>query len=322
MKKKLFLQLVVPLLSLCVLFFLLATDPMEESRSQDLVQLSVIFREEDPVWSTTRDGMEQAAADLGAELRFLAPASANDAREQETLLERELDAGAEGILLIPADRSILKEAVKKTGRVVVTLETAMEGTEGCVGVDNAAMGEAVARSALNGVRKGGTAVLLDSAPGDNGVRERLAAARVLLEQEGRHVMQVMPTMDKTVMERLAEIVEVSKPSAVLAFEPSVLEDAADLIRTIRSDPTRDWKSIPLLYGMGSTPAIAAGLEQGHITALHAQDDFSSGYIAVVTAVMAVRHQNTGEPEPLPFLLVRRENMYDEDRQKLMFPVCR
>lgn len=319
MKRKVLLQLVVPLLSLCVLFFLLATEPTAADSPQDLVQLSVIFREENAVWSTTRAGMEQAAADLGAELRFLSPTIPNDVQEQKTLLQRELESGAEGILLIPADRISLADTVRKTNRIVVTLETAMEHTTGCVGVDNAELGRAIARSAMNGVYAGGTAVLLNSAPGDNGVQERLAAARAALEQGKRSVVEVTPTEDTSLSEQLADVVAQTSPAAILAFEASALETATDLVRTLRTENVQE---PPLLYGMGSTPAIAAGLEQSLITALHAQDDFSSGYIAVLTAVRAVRHQAVQEPEPLPFLLIRQENMYDMERQKLLFPVIR
>ncbi len=322
MKQKIFWQLVVPLLSLCVLFLLLATEPAEVSAKQELVELSVIFREDNAVWNVTREGMEQAAADVGAELRFLSPNTPNDAREQKELLERELEGGADGIVLAPADRQTLQESVSKCNGVVVTLETPMEGANACVGVDNQALGEALARSAMNGVYQGGTVLLLDTVPGDNGVQERIRAARALLEKEGRVVVQVVPTKDLTMEDRLREIILRSHPTAMVAFEASALENAVDVVRAMNDETNIPWKFPPLLYGMGSTPAIAAGLEQSHITAIQAQDDFSSGYIAVITAVRMARHQSTVEVEPLPFLLVRRENMYDVDRQKLLFPVTR
>lgn len=46
------------------------------------LELSVIIREQDSsFWTNTRMGMEQAAGELGAELRFLTLATANDGRE-------------------------------------------------------------------------------------------------------------------------------------------------------------------------------------------------------------------------------------------------
>ena len=322
MKRKVVWQLVVPLMSLCVLFLLLTPGPADADETRVPVELSVLFREQDPVWNTTRDGMEQAAADFGAELRFLAPQTPNDAQEQLELLERELESGADGIVLVPADRETLADAVRDTSRVVVTLETPMDHTDGYVGVDNRALGEALAHSAMNGVYRGSTVLLLDSAPGDNGVQERLRAARELLEQEGRTVVQVLPTREEEVVDRLRAMILRMDPSAIMAFEASVLEDASSLVRTMKAEPAQSWRFPPLLYGTGSTPAIAAGLEQSHITAIQAQDDFSSGYIAVKTAVEAARGEAAEERSPLPFLLVRRENMYDMDRQKLLFPVTR
>ena len=322
MKQKVLWQLIVPLLSLCVLFLLLTPGPTDPKESQEVVELSVIFREQDPVWATTRDGMEQAAADLGAELRFLVPETPNDAEEQREVLERELEGGADGIILIPADRDVLAEPVRDTNRVVVTLETEMEDADGFVGVDNRALGQALAQSAMNGVYQGSTILLLDSVPGNNGVRERLEAARELLEQEGRQVVQVVPTEEEQVAQRLRALILRTNPSAMMAFEASMLEGASGVVRSMKAEVHQPWKFPPLLYGMGSSPAIAAGLEQSHITAIQAQDDFSAGYIAVMTAVRTARHQLRQEPEPLPFLLVRRENMYDMDRQKLLFPVTR
>lgn len=320
MKQKILWQLIVPLLSLCVLFLLLTSSPADLEQTQEMVELSVIFREQSPVWNTTRDGMEQAAADLGAELRFLAPETPNDAQEQRELLERELESGADGIVLVPADRGELAETVKNTSRVVVTLETKMEHTDGFVGVDNQALGEALARSAMNGVYQGSTIFLLDSVPGDNGVQERLQAAKQLLEQEGRQVVLVTPTEEEQVADRLHALIRRSDPAAMIAFEASMLESASGVIRSMRAQDRPIMKSPPLLYGMGSTSAIAAGLEQSYITSIQAQDDFSAGYIAVMTAIRSARHQLQPEPEPLPFLMVRRENMYHTDRQKLLFPV--
>ena len=146
--------------------------------------MSVILREADSsILSTTRQGMEQAAADLNVELRFLSPTADNSAEEQIQLLQREVEAGASAILLIPADRTSMADAVSAAAAKssLVTLETDMtaQGTRGCISVDNAAVGQILGQAALNGVSAGGTVLLLDSAGGDNGIREQLEAAAAL-----------------------------------------------------------------------------------------------------------------------------------------------
>ena len=125
--------------------------------------MSVIAREADgSAWATARQGMEQAAADLNVELRFLYPGQSDSAQEQEQLLRREVESGASAILLFPADREALAQEVRAASSraALVTLETDMADTAGYVGVDNAALGEALGRAALNGVPRGETVLLV------------------------------------------------------------------------------------------------------------------------------------------------------------------
>lgn len=316
MKRKVLLQLVVPLLSLCVLFLLLATDPARPRRPAAPTQVSVILREADgSSWPAARQGMEQAAADFGAELRFLTLTQRNDTQEQQLLLERELQNGAAGIVLVPTDRAAMAEAVAQAAAqaTVITLETDMTaaGAHAYVGVDNTALGDALGRAALNGVEAGERVLLIASTPGDTGVAQRLAAAAALLEQEGRTVHTCTPIAEQSLETALTAALIASRPQLVLAFEAPALETAARLIQGRRSQP--------LLYGMGATGAVAAYLEQGDITAIAAQNEFSAGYLAVEAACQPSRRL---PPEPLEFSLIRKETMYQPEKQKLLFPVNR
>ena len=83
MKRRVLLQLGIPLLILCALFLLLAYPADRTLRPQPLLEVSVILRETDAsLWTNARQGMEQAAMDLDVELRFLTPAQNNDAAQQ------------------------------------------------------------------------------------------------------------------------------------------------------------------------------------------------------------------------------------------------
>lgn len=303
----------LPLLMLGVLtalLLLLILYPARAQQRPELLEMSVISREaEGSAWATARQGMEQAAADLNVELRFLYPAQSDSAQEQGQLLRREVESGASAILLFPADREALAEEVRAAAAraALVTLETDMADAAAYVGVDNAALGEALGLAALNGVPPGETVLLIQAASQRSGVGDRLAAAEALLASEGREVRHFAGTADA-----LTETLSREAVQAVIAFEASSLERAAEAAGRLE-DP-------PLLYGAGSTPAITAGLEQGRITAILAQNAFSSGYLAVETAARLARREAAEPLEPLPFFTVRRENMYDPENQKLLFPV--
>ncbi len=312
MSRKAILQLVLPLIGLSVLFCLMAFAPGEKHSQPPLLEMSVILRDGDGGVSTMRKGMEQAAEDLNVELRFLTPAEDNNAAEQVLLLEREVAGGAPAVVLLPADRELLSGAVSAAAgkTTLVTVETDMTawGAAASVSMDHHALGEALGATAMHGVPAGGTVLLLDSLPGDNGIRERLEAAREVLEREGRQVREYQWSGDEALF---ADILRIERPGAVIAFEAAALAEVAELSRG---------ENFPLLYGCGSTTGIAAALEKGRVTAIAAVNVFSAGYLAVEAAASLARHEDwTGAPT-VAFSVVRQETMYESDNQKLLFPV--
>lgn len=313
MNRKVLLQLTLPLVGLSVLFCLLAFAPGEKHHRPTLLEMSVILRDGDGAVSTMRKGMEQAAKDLNVELRFLTPSEDNSAAEQVELLEREVTGAAPAILLIPSDRETLGSAVSAAAgkTTLVTLETDMSawGAAAAISADHQALGEALGTAALNGVPAGGTVLLLDSLPGDNGIRQRLEAAKAVLEREGRQVRICRWTCGST---SFGDILRIERPSAVIAFEAAALSDMAELSK---GEP-----AFPLLYGCGSTAGIAAALEKSRVTAITAVNVFSAGYLAVEAGAKLARHENWTGVSTVGFSIVRKETMYDSDNQKLLFPV--
>jgi ribose transport system substrate-binding protein len=311
--RKAWLQLVLPLIGLSVLFWLLAFAPGEKHHQPPLLEMSVILRDGDGAVSTMRKGMEQAAQDLNVELRFLIPAEDNSAAQQAQLLEREVTGAASAVLLIPADREALGDAVSAAAgkTTLVTVETDMTawGAAASITMDHQELGAALGAAALNGVPEGGTVLLLDSLPGDNGIRERMEAAKAVLERGGRQARVYKWDPDTT---SLPDILRIERPRAIIAFEAAALADVAEL--------SRGEDAFPLLYGCGSTASIAAALEKGRVTAITAVNVFSAGYLAVEAAAALARHEDWTAAAPVAFSIVRQETMYDSDNQKLLFPV--
>ena len=317
MKRKVMLQLVVPLLSLCVLFLLLTMDPVRSQGPTELAEVSVLFRDADSTaMSAARQGMEQAAVDMDVELRLLNLSEDGLASEQKELLEREVKNGADGVLLIPADRDVLASAVKEASVPVVTMETDMSdcGAVGYVSMDNAALGEALGNMALNGAPEGSAVVLVNTAPDATGVSDRMKAAARVLESADRRVYFCCPYGGDSLEEALTAEVQNWSAAAVVAFDTAALESAAQTLAQM--------EEAPLLYGAGSSAAIAAYLEQGTITAVAARNEFAAGYLAVERLVNAIHGTASPKVQLLEFYVVRKETMYQPEHEKLLFPVTR
>lgn len=299
-------------LGLAVILTLVVPQLSAGRRRGELLELSVIIRETDSsLWLNARLGMEQAAGEMGAELRFLTLTAANDAQEQAQLLSREAEGGADALIVVPAHPAELAPQLRElTGqRPVVAMESPLEGAQCTVTPDNEAMGQALAQAVIEDW-KGGTVLLLDTGAASAGVSARLEAALATLAAAGVPVERRISEVGALASVLSAQAQE-TRAVQIMAFEPAATESAAQ---------AKESQSLyQPLYGVGVTANTAAALERGTVAAVAAWSDYAAGYLAVEGAVRAVQSGECGT-QPLPFFLVRGEDIYDPDNQKLLFPV--
>ncbi len=282
-----------------------------------LLEISVIVRENDSqVFQAMRLGMNSAAEDYIAEIRFLTLPSVNDTAAQRELLYSELDGGVDGIVLVPTDTQALAEDIEAITKEIplVTLDADMtsNGADAFISANNKELGEALGNAAINSMSQGENVLLLNRVPQNSGVNERVQAAADVLEEYGCIVSYISGTDEDSLMQALEHDLAEKRPKAVIAFEATTLESAANLMRA-RYPQT-------LLYGAGATETITAHIESGRITGIAAQNEFAAGYLAVERLALAMQGKGLSPLVELEFQIVRKENMYDIDIQKFLFPV--
>ena len=95
-------------------------------------------------WATLRQGLSQGADDFQVEINFVTTSSENNFKEQKRLIEREIENGADGIILAATSSSNMDETVKQIAEElpVVTIETDVESTSAItyISADNYSMG--------------------------------------------------------------------------------------------------------------------------------------------------------------------------------------
>ena len=305
------LAILVVLGTAVVLSLVLPQLPGRE-REVQLLELSVIFRETDTaLWSNTRLGMEQAAGDLGAELRFLTLTHTGDSDEQADLIRREVEGGAGALLVVPADPEYLGKQLSETAGScpVVSIESPMEGAGMVVAPDNEALGRQLAEAVLDDWT-GGTVLLLDTAGESTGVDARLDGAEAVLTEAGVPVLRQTAAPD-----RLATGLQlrssVKEAAAIMGFEPYATEQT---IRAVEAGGLGQ-----MIYGVGVSTYVVGALERGSMTAVAAWSDYAAGYLAAEGAIRLARGEQHAA-EVLPFTIVRGEDIYEPDNQKLLFPV--
>lgn len=132
------------------------------------MEISAVMRDADSkLWAEMRSGMEQAASDLGVELRFLIPAS-ESAEEQEDLIRREMERGTDGIILTTVNNVYIEENVSFGEIPVVSLEEPLLGSWKTISPDNEQIGKQLAEFGVQ-EKKAAAVLLVSSYPKSEGM---------------------------------------------------------------------------------------------------------------------------------------------------------
>lgn len=296
-------MIVLILLAAAMVVSLAAPESLLTPPAPRRVEISILMRQSGTsAWSVVRQGMEQAAEDLNAELRFLALEEENNGEEQIQLLRSQAQMDVDAAVVVPADCQGLDELLSQWKELpVITLESPLENAQAFVGPSNEEVGILLAGQVIEDCSAGKKFLLVESYPGCQGPSRRLESTREALEQAG-FAPEVCSEITASQMEQA---------DGVICFEPATLERAAVLASQME-DP-------PLVYGAGVSDRSVAQLEVGGIKALAAWSDYASGYLAVTQAVAAARDQSA-EDKILPVTLVQEGETYDQNHEKLLYPV--
>ena len=138
-------------LGAAVILSLVLPQILQRQSRPEILSVSILTRDTDSsLWTNTRLGMEQAADELNAELRFLSLSAPNDAAEQDSLLRREIEGGADAVIAVPADPDAFAATLSELSPScpVVSMESPAEGVTGTVAADPEALGQALAAALL------------------------------------------------------------------------------------------------------------------------------------------------------------------------------
>ena len=315
-KKRNSFQLIILFFSGVAVVFTLLVPKLPGSEQYDVVhEISVLQRVENPeVFSNIRLGMVQASVDLGVDLRFIAPAIDNDHQSQLDLMQRESEGGTSGFVVVPANTEKLEmfleqEQIKSP---VITIESALGEGGMCVYPDNRAVGEALAAACLEDNPKG-TILLLNTLEYSEGMTECIDACKSVLVASGEKVIVKKATVEEISTggatlwkEDFAQV------TTVICFEPAATEAVAQYVQTNELAPS--------IYSVGSTAEIVVYLEKGMVEAVIAWSDYAVGYLSIQAAIQAVTGGVPVEIAPIKFNVVRGEDIYEPEHQKLLFPV--
>ncbi|MCD8189445.1 MAG: substrate-binding domain-containing protein [Clostridiales bacterium] len=268
-------------------------------------------------WIAFKEGLEQGAEDYSIHLNVVTTADFESLEDEETVIEREIAGGAEGIIVQLCASTGTEELLQEyeTSVALVLVETDAEPTETYAAAlpDNEGIGAALADAAAedaDGALTGKTIGILAGNQEQLAMQQRLDSFVQAAQAAGGDILWTLEAArgdDDPLAQQLAE-----QPVDILAaLENDETERAVDALLSAQLET--------LLYGVGCSEKNVYYLDKGTITGLVVPNEFNMGYQSV--ALMAGRLQSRKtERVETGFVIVDKATMYDTDNQKVLFPI--
>lgn len=285
-------------------FFRVAFGKDEQERQEEISV--VLYSAGTGGWESFQEGIKRAEDDLSVNVNCVILQNGAGAEEQLAAIEREIENGAEGIIVAVTDYEALHNLIQENALTIpiVAVESGFnESTVPLISADNYEMGKWLGEEILKDF-SGQTdlTVALDSEP----------VHRDSVERREQGLRDALEGKAEIISLRVA--VNGEGADAAVALHKESLLALSELSNSALKDTKR--------YGIGNTASIVAALDQGRIEKLVFQNEFNMGYLAVETLLGKIGSVQSKERENIDCFCVSSENLYDTPYEQLLFPIVK
>lgn len=269
-------------------------------------------------WIAFREGLEQGAKDYHIQLNIVSTGDFFGAKEEYQIMSRELDGGADGVIIqlysSHGDNSIIDGNYEKQKILLVETDIETEGFYSLVMPDYYEIGKTLAENVIadaKGDLEGMGIGVLSGNQSRLSMQECLRGfEETILEKEGE-ILWILPETKKEDLEKRQK----EQPVKVLVtLENGETEAAVDYLSSKNETDC-------LLYGVGCSEKAVYYLDKGVIQNLIVPHEFNMGYQSMeIMAEQLAYGMSSVKKAEVGFLSINQENLYDEDKQKILFPI--
>lgn len=307
---------------LVFLYLLSSTNLIIKEKKIEVYPVSVVISDSsDDYYGNFRKGVEQAASEYNVDISFITLYEKGDAAQQMELVKREIDDGAEAVILEPAVpmecAGVLNDAVLASPLIITGSNMPTEKAECSIMIDAYKAGRKLAKAVVaDNLSALPVCVFTESLEyGSN--REFYDGVMSVFEEQNWKIRLYQKKAGDNFRTVIEETVYPGNGKAmVVALDAASTWEAAEIIG--ESPVYGDY--IMGLYGTGTTPALLNHLDEGTIKGLLVSNQFDNGYLCVEKAVKAIRKQSVKEQLILDSYLIKRTDLRDRKFEKMLYPM--
>ncbi len=313
------------MLALVVVIVGTAYEMLDAGKEEKSYTVSVIVDDSNNErWIAMREGLEQAARDYNITMNYVFSGKFGSEREEMELIEREIQSGTDGLILqMISDNLGLDKLGQDSPQVaVMLLETDVEpqGIYAVTGPDNKGigitLGETAATESDAAIKEKKVGILA----GDQAqiaMGQRLEGVKSALEKEGAEPLWTLWGNAQETGEMLEEKVQTDPVDILIALGNEETELAVDFLLTKGEEE----KGSCLLYGVGYSEKAVYYLDKGWIKSLVVPNEFNMGYLSMEQIARQIQYRlSEVESREIDYLVIDQENLYEEENQKVLFPI--
>lgn len=322
-KKKRQIYILVLVLILILSFFILFSDILWGKKSKKIYQISIIIRGKNTEsWTAVKQGIDQAAFEVNADISFITLSKENSVDEQIALLQREVNNGADAILISPADYEKMVESIENamSKLPVVLIESSINSNKNLpyISCDNYGLGVSLAESVIQMGNERSEITIIESGLECSSIRERYNGFMdTIKKSKNTYTILEFPVEDQLTYNQAEELLKKNVCDVVVTFDSDTLEVIAQAKKELSKVNEINLE----VYGIGSTGKILSLLEEKVINSTAVQNEFNVGYLGVKTAVDMLSDKKINNII-IESTVVTMRNMYSNENQRLLFPFIR
>ena len=274
-------------------------------------------------WKTTFAGVNAASAEYNLKVTMEGPENEEDYVTQNSMIRGAVKNGADAIVFSAVDYNanaeVINEAVDKGVKVVVIDSDVNSDKVSCrISTDNYKAGKMVGEAVLAGEEELFNVGIVNFDQNSENGQQREQGFRDAVAEDERVTIVSSVHVNSTTEEAK------DATSAMLKENPQI-----NIIVTFN-----EWTSLGVGYAVQEmkladdvrvvafdSNVVSVGmLETGEVDALIVQNPYAMGYLGVEYAWMLINGEKPKETEiDTTTTLITKENMYDPDNQKVLFP---
>lgn len=281
-------------------------------------------------WTSFREGIEQGAKDYNIRLNVVSTGKFGSAKDEYQIVNREIDNSTDGIIIEMYDSSNTWEELEsiKSRLPVIFVETDIMPEEiyTTVAPNNYEIGKDMANTILKNAseRKSISIGILSGNQNQLSLQKRLNGFKDTVENSNTGTKceikwEISSAYSNGInaqneLNVISEKQKLSPVDVIVSLENDKTELAIDYLLSLDNKVSK-------LYGVGCSEKNVYYLDKGLVDILFVPNEFNMGYQSIKEMAGKLKFKNdTSENILIGYLKVDKENLYEENYQKVLFPI--